>query len=68
MPIQMNTQRQPTCTITGASIAIINNCPTLMPEIATALARPARPGKARITITPTMTSEAAPLPIANTTP
>ena len=44
MPIQMNTQRQPICTSTGASAAIITSCPTLMPEIATALASPARPG------------------------
>ena len=43
-PIQMNTERQPICTITAASTAIIMSCPTLMPETATALASPARPG------------------------
>ena len=43
-PIQMNTARQPICTITAARIAIMTSCPTLMPETATALARPARPG------------------------
>ena len=68
MPIHTKTERQPICASRLASAAIITSCPTLMPEIAIAFARPARPGKMRITITPTITSEAMPLPIAKITP
>ena len=36
--------------------------------VVSALATPCRPGKTRVMITPTITSDAAPLPIAKTTP
>ena len=68
MPSQTNTERQPIWTSSAASAAIMTSWPTLIPEITAELAKPARAGNARVTITPTGASEAMPLPMANTTP
>ena len=68
MPSQTKTQRQPISACTAVSAAIMTSWPRHMPEITAELAKPVRPGKARVTITPTGASEAMPLPTANTTP
>ena len=47
---------------------MITSCPALMPALATPLARPALPGKARLTISETGVIEATPLPTPKTTP
>lgn len=49
---------------TAVMAAMTTSCPALMPDIASEVASPARSGSARITITPTGTIEAAPLPMA----
>jgi hypothetical protein len=67
-PTQKKIERQPASVRTAARMAIMMSCPTHMPDSATELARPVRPGKARVTITPTGIVEAMPLPIPNTIP
>ncbi len=44
------------------------NCPMPMPEVVIAFANPVRPGKRRLTMTPTGAMEAMPLPMAKITP